>query len=610
MNGALLLVGIGPGDPRQMTGRALDALASADVVFGYSAYLDLLRPVLPGLDYRPSAITQEELRARTAVDLALAGRRVALVGSGDAGVYGLAGLAFEILEERGATELAVEVVPGVTAALSAAALLGAPLGHDFACISLSDLLTPWETIHLRLEAAAIADFVMVLYNPQSARRTRPFAEACAILLRHRAPETPVGLVRNGYRADQRVTLTTLAELAGAPVDMLTTVVIGNSSTRRWQQRLITPRGYLTPSTSPEGEQPADSPRQQPADADTAVASSDAAPSNAEAPVATIPALYRPGAGSGAADVVLLVGHGTRDAEGLAQYHVFARELARTSGETVVPACLEINDPDIPTALAQAIEGGARHLTVLPLLLGAATHQKNDIPTALAWARTRYPNASFSYGTPLGAHAALATALADRAAEALVVSESAVAADESAVLLIGRGSSDPDSNSDLYKMGRLLYEGRDWGWVECCFVAMAEPDVATGVDRCVRLGARRIVLLPYMLFTGVLDRRVQTLAAELRGRYPAVELLAAAPLGAHPQVLSVALQRIAEARTGEAHANCDACRYRVRMAGFETDLGRPQGSDAHHGLRGTGITPPGGHGNGHSHGDSALSRPGA
>lgn len=603
MSGALLLVGIGPGDPRQMTGRALDALASADVVFGYSAYLDLLRPVLPGLDYRPSAITQEELRARAAVDLALAGKRVALVGSGDAGVYGLAGLAFELLEERDASELAVEVVPGVTAALSAAALLGAPLGHDFACISLSDLLTPWETIHLRLEAAAIADFVTVLYNPQSASRTRPFAEACAILLRHRAPETPVGLVRNGYRAEQRVTLTTLAELAGAPVDMLTTVVIGNSSTRRWRERLITPRGYLSPVPFPEeGEG-----RSQAVSAEEG-ALVEASNRRGDSSSATVPTTYRKSAGV-ATDVVLLVGHGTRDGAGLAQYHAFARELARTSGETVVPACLEINDPDIPTALAQAIAAGARHLTVLPLLLGAATHQKNDIPTALAWARARYPKATFSYGTPLGAHAALATALADRAAEAISASAYASAEAETAVLLVGRGSSDPDSNSDLYKMGRLLFEGRGWGWVECCFVAMAAPDLASGVERCLRLGVRRLVLLPYMLFTGVLDRRVHELAAELRARFPEVDLLVGAPLGAHPQVLRVALQRIAEARTGEAHANCDACRYRVRMAGFETDLGRPQGSDAHHGLRGTGIAPSGGHANNHNHGNSALSRPG-
>jgi precorrin-3B C17-methyltransferase len=243
MTGALFLVGLGPGDPRLLTRQAEEALRGADAVFGYSLYLDLLRPAFPTLDFHPSAITAEEERARAAVELALAGRRVALVGSGDAGVYGLAGLAFELLEERRADELPVEVVPGVTAALSAAALLGAPLGHDFCAISLSDLLTPWPVIVRRLEAAAAADFVTVLYNPASSRRRTQLGEAQRIFLTRRSAQTPVGIVRNGYRAGQCVALTTLAGLVSEPIDMLTTVVIGNSTTRRWADRLITPRGY-------------------------------------------------------------------------------------------------------------------------------------------------------------------------------------------------------------------------------------------------------------------------------------------------------------------------------------------------------------------------------
>ena len=242
--GALFLVGIGPGDPRLLTQYALDVLGSVDAVFGYELYLNLLRPLLPDLDYRPSAIKQEERRARDAVQFAIAGRRIALVGSGDAGVYGLAGLAFEILEELGQHDLPVEVVPGVTAALSAAALLGAPLGHDFCAISLSDMLTPWEVIERRLEAAAAADFVTVLYNPASSRRRRHLSEARRIFLRHRRPETPVGIVANAFRAGQCVRTSTLLELPEDSVDMLTTVIIGNSTTRRWNQRLITPRGYF------------------------------------------------------------------------------------------------------------------------------------------------------------------------------------------------------------------------------------------------------------------------------------------------------------------------------------------------------------------------------
>lgn len=243
MSGALFLVGLGPGDPRLLTRQAEETLRRVEAVFGYSLYLDLLRPTFPALDYRPSSITAERERAQAAVALALTGRRVALVGSGDAGVYGLAGLAFEILEERGAGALPVEVVPGITAALSAAALLGAPLGHDFCAISLSDLLTPWATIARRLDAAAAADFVTVLYNPASSRRQTQLREAQRIFLAHRAPETATGVVRNGYRADQNVATTTLADLGAAAVDMLTTVVIGNSTTRRWAGRMITPRGY-------------------------------------------------------------------------------------------------------------------------------------------------------------------------------------------------------------------------------------------------------------------------------------------------------------------------------------------------------------------------------
>lgn len=243
VRGALFLVGTGPGDPGLLTQHAIDILHSADAVLGYTLYLDLLRPLLPELDYRPSAITEEETRARDAVESALAGQRIALVGSGDAGVYGLAGLAFEILEELGRAELPVEVVPGVTAALSAAALLGAPLGHDFCTISLSDLLTPWQTIERRLQAAAAADFVTVLYNPASARRRRQLAEARRIFLQHRRPDTPVGLVSNAYRTGQCVRTSTLAGLPEDSVDMLTTVIIGNSTTRYWNKRLITPRGY-------------------------------------------------------------------------------------------------------------------------------------------------------------------------------------------------------------------------------------------------------------------------------------------------------------------------------------------------------------------------------
>ena len=246
MSGELYIVGTGPGAPDLLTLRARRVLEQVDDVVGYRLYLDLLAPLLAGKRVHPSPIGAEVERARQALDLAAAGRRVALVSSGDAGVYGMAGVVWEQLAARpGGMEdaPAVEVVPGVTALLAAAAVLGAPLMHDFAAISLSDLLTPWPLIERRLEAAAAADFVTALYNPASQRRRAGLATAQAIFLAHRDPSTPVGLVRNVSRPGQAVILTTLAELQQHPVDMLTIVVIGNSTTFCWRGRMITRRGY-------------------------------------------------------------------------------------------------------------------------------------------------------------------------------------------------------------------------------------------------------------------------------------------------------------------------------------------------------------------------------
>ncbi|MCC6419756.1 MAG: precorrin-3B C(17)-methyltransferase [Gemmataceae bacterium] len=239
--GKLWVVGLGPGDPTLLTPQAREALRSVEVVVGYDAYLDALRPLaLPG-EFRGSPIGAEAERARLALDLATAGRRVALVSSGDAGVYGMASLVLETAEAI--PEVAVEIVPGVTAALAAAALLGAPLGHDFACVSLSDLLTPWTVITRRLDAAGQGDFVVALYNPVSRKRTWQLPQARDILLRHRGPGTPVGVIDRAFRAGQRVRLTTLGELSGEGLGMETVVIVGSSTTRIIRGRMVTPRGY-------------------------------------------------------------------------------------------------------------------------------------------------------------------------------------------------------------------------------------------------------------------------------------------------------------------------------------------------------------------------------
>ena len=244
--GSLRVVGLGPGTPGLLTGQARDALQGSEVIIGYEGYFALVRDLMSGKECLALPLTQEVARAELAVARALAGRAVSVISSGDAGVYGMASLVLEVLERQQAHTLMpdVVVIPGVSAVNACAALLGAPLAHDFAVLSLSDLLTPWSVIEKRLAAAAEADFVLALLNPKSARRQWQFPRACELIGQHRPSQTPVGLVRNAYRPDQTVTTMTLADLTQASVDMLTTVIVGNTKTRCFQSRLITPRGYL------------------------------------------------------------------------------------------------------------------------------------------------------------------------------------------------------------------------------------------------------------------------------------------------------------------------------------------------------------------------------
>ena len=233
-------MGIGPGAADQMTVRALRALEGCDVIAGYGVYVDLVKPMLPDKEYLTTPMKKEAERCRMAIDCALTGKTVAMISSGDAGVYGMAGLIYELADGK---ELEVEVIPGVTAALSGGAVLGAPLTHDFAVISLSDLLTPWEKIEKRLECAAQADLCVALYNPSSILRADYLKRACEILMRHAAPETVCGIVKNIGREGEEMQLMTLEELADTRVDMFTTVFIGNRQTKVIGGKMITPRGY-------------------------------------------------------------------------------------------------------------------------------------------------------------------------------------------------------------------------------------------------------------------------------------------------------------------------------------------------------------------------------
>ena len=241
--GKLYIVGLGPGKPEGMTLEARAALDASDLLCGYGAYLELLAPLYPDKERFSTPMTQELDRCRRALYEAQRGRTVALVCSGDAGVYGMASPVLELLPEHPGVE--VEIVAGVTAALSGAAVLGAPLGHDFCVISLSDLLTPWEVIENRLRCAAEGDFALALYNPSSRRRADRLQRACDILLGFRSPETPCGLVRNIGREREEARILPLLELREAEVDMFTTVFVGSSTTRVIGGRLVTPRGYRT-----------------------------------------------------------------------------------------------------------------------------------------------------------------------------------------------------------------------------------------------------------------------------------------------------------------------------------------------------------------------------
>ena len=239
----VFVVGLGPGAGRDLTGRARAAIEESDLIVGYTAYIELILDEFPQKECLSTGMRREVDRCRMAVEKALEGRTVAMVCSGDSGVYGMAGLIYEVAQEYAPIE--VEVVPGITAACGGAAVLGAPLTHDFAVVSLSDLLTPWEKIETRLRCAAEADFVLCLYNPSSHNRPDHLQKACDILLEKKSGDTVCGWVRNIGRSGEESALLTLRALRDTKVDMFTTVFIGSSRTRAIAGKMVTPRGYDT-----------------------------------------------------------------------------------------------------------------------------------------------------------------------------------------------------------------------------------------------------------------------------------------------------------------------------------------------------------------------------
>ncbi|MDR1404995.1 MAG: precorrin-3B C(17)-methyltransferase [Candidatus Methanoplasma sp.] len=242
MRGKLSVVGFGPGSKEDMTIRAADAIEGADIITGYTVYTDILKEFFPGKTYKSTGMMKEIDRCRMAVEDAMSGKTVAMVSSGDSGIYGMAGIIYQTADEMKA-EIDIEIVPGITAASAAASLLGAPLMHDAALISLSDLLTPIDLIMKRVDCAGAGDMVTVLYNPKSKKRTEHLEQAVLILLKYRSPDTPVGIARNIGRKDQEVTVTALGRINPDTVDMFCTVIVGNSQTYVSGGRMITPRGY-------------------------------------------------------------------------------------------------------------------------------------------------------------------------------------------------------------------------------------------------------------------------------------------------------------------------------------------------------------------------------
>jgi sirohydrochlorin cobaltochelatase len=305
--------------------------------------------------------------------------------------------------------------------------------------------------------------------------------------------------------------------------------------------------------------------------------------------------------------LLLVGHGTRDAAGAEAFRTFVEQLgAADPALSVGGGFIELSPPPLADSVARMVAAGVRDFAAVPLVLVSAGHAKGDIPAALAREERRHPGTSFTYGRPLGPHPNLLRVLERRVDEASAGGGPAGRATDRAgttVLLVGRGSTDPDANAEVFKVARLLWEGRGYAGVETAFVSLAEPSVAAGLDRCRRLGAGRVVVLPYFLFAGVLPDRVREQAAGWAREHPGVDVRHAEVIGPEPELAELVRERYREVAGGtDLRMNCDSCVYRVKLPGFEDRVGRPQ--QPHHHPE----DPAGGPGHRHTQGPNAVPSP--
>jgi sirohydrochlorin cobaltochelatase len=299
--------------------------------------------------------------------------------------------------------------------------------------------------------------------------------------------------------------------------------------------------------------------------------------------------------------LLIAGHGTRDDAGAEAFRDFVRALGRRHPELpVAGGFIELSPPPLGEAVTELVERGVRRFAAVPLMLVSAGHAKGDIPAALAREKERHPGISYTYGRPLGPHPALLSVLERRLDEVLGDTDRA----EVTVLLVGRGSTDPDANAEVFKAARLLWEGRGYAAVETAFVSLAAPDVPSGLDRCAKLGAQRIVVLPYFLFTGILPDRVRQQTEQWAAAHPGADVRSADVIGPEPELLDLVMERYEEAVKGDLRMNCDSCVYRIALPGFEDKVGLPQqphfhpDDDGHH--HGHGHHHHGGHSHSHAH----------
>lgn len=281
--------------------------------------------------------------------------------------------------------------------------------------------------------------------------------------------------------------------------------------------------------------------------------------------------------------ILFVGHGSKDPEGNEEIAVFVDGIREQIHAPIIETCyLEFCHPDVDEGIENCIRQAADEVVLIPMMLFAAGHSKMHIPGAIDRAKEKYPGVKFTYGRPIAFHEEVFSILLDRMEEVGFDDEElSRQPEETALLLVGRGSSDPDANSDLFKLARLLWERLPVHWVETCFIGVTTPTVDEGIRRCVALGARRLIILPYLLFTGVLMKRIQGWLDGFRAQYPGIEMVMTDYFGFHPGLKKVFLDRVEEAVAGDARMNCDGCKYRLAMAEDHHHHHHHHGHDHHH-----------------------------